>query len=378
VNDLLSDPSNVRKHDSKNIKAITKSLKRFGQQKPIVVDKDGVVRAGNGTLEAAKNLGWSEIDVVISDLNKKDLKAFAIADNRTAELAAWDDEALAIQLKEMDKELQEIVFEDFEFPVEPVGTSENEDVIPEVDDNPYGVERGDIWLLGKHRLMCGDSTDKADVDRLMDGAKADMVFTDPPYGMFLHSATSELKNRGKDGWEYKPKKYKKVIGDNEDFSPDLIRCILDLNCKETFIWGADYFIEHIPDRSDGSWLIWDKRVHESLDSMLGSMFEMCWSKQKHKREIIRERWIGLHGTEQEHDHKRVHPTQKPTNLAIQFIERWGKDKTLIVDLFLGSGSTLIACEKTDRQCYGMEIDPHYCSVIIKRWEEFSGKEASKA
>ena len=211
----------------------------------------------------------------------------------------------------------------------------------------------------------------------MNGEKADMVFTDPPYGMNLDTDYTDMnsKFKGSKGGN----KYNKVIGDNNDFKPELITTIFKNfdYCKEVFIWGADYFAEYIENKNNGSWIVWDKRLDESADKMYGSCFEMCWSKNKHKREIARIKWAGIFGMEKEHDKKRVHPTQKPMLLTEWFFNKWGKGLSIIVDLYLGSGSTLIACEKTNRICYGMELDTKYCDVIIERWEQFTGQKAKK-
>ena len=165
----------------------------------------------------------------------------------------------------------------------------------------------------------------------------------------------------------------------------MIEVIMSLNAKETFIWGADYFAELIPDRNDGSWIVWDKRSNNndsidddySSDKMFGSCFELCWSKQKHKRDIARIKWAGVFGIEQEFDHKRHHPTQKPIKLAGWFLNRYSDPDDNVIDLFGGSGSTLIACEQLGRRCYMMEYDPYYVDIIIDRWENFTGRKAVK-
>jgi DNA modification methylase len=240
-----------------------------------------------------------------------------------------------------------------------------------------------LKLKSQHRLLCGDSTDKSDVDRLMAGEKADMVFTDPPYGIDLDTDYSKMSNpifskRDKKNRTTEKRKYNPIMNDN--ILLDINNVVLERfpQCKEIFIFGGDYF--DLP--KSGSWIVWDKSVDEKYDKMFGSSFELCWSKSKHKRLIARIQWRSFFGVSDDTNSKgknaKVHPTQKPAVLAEWFFERWGKNKTLIIDLFLGSGSTLIACEKTNRNCYGMEIDPHYCSVIIKRWQEFTGKEAVKA
>jgi len=246
------------------------------------------------------------------------------------------------------------------------------DDVPEPEGNPVTVQ-GDLWVLGDHRLLCGDSTNKPTVDLLMNGQKADAVFTDPPYGMFLNADYSDMdsKFKGSKGGN----KYKNVIGDHDDFKPQLITSVLDYfkDVNEVFLWGADYYSELLPDRNSGSWVVWDKRLDESADKMFGSCFELCWSKFRHKRTLARVKWAGIFGMEKEHDKKRVHPTQKPVELVEWFIESFLKKQNSIVDLYMGSGSTLIACEKSGKQCFGMELSESYCDVIIKRWQDFSGK-----
>ena len=252
----------------------------------------------------------------------------------------------------------------------------DEDAVPEAPDKPLTVE-GDVWLLGNHRLMCGDSTSIDVVERLMDGQKADMVFTDPPYGMFLDADYSGMKS------EFKAStggnKYNNIVGDHDDFNPEFINAIFAAfdYCKEIFLWGADYYSELIPQKNNGSWIVWDKRGDESADKMFGSTFELCWSKARHKRMMARVKWAGIFGMEKDDTKKRVHPTQKPVDLVIWFFDYFSMaDKKIIVDLFGGSGSTLIACEKTARDCRLMELDPKYCDLIITRWQNFTGQTAT--
>ena len=244
-----------------------------------------------------------------------------------------------------------------------------EDEIPEPPVEPVS-NVGQIYKLGRHRLMCGDSTDKASVERLMDGAKADMVFTDPPYGMDLDTDYTKMGDGGK--------KHDKVISDNTQFNA---KALLDMfkDCNEIFLWGADYYVETLGRNYPelGSWIIWDKYSDSErtglLDGRFGSTFETCWSKTKHKREIAR--ILVTTNYTARGDETRIHPTQKPVALAQWFFNRWAKDKTNIVDLYLGSGSTLIACEQEGKTCFGMELDPKYVDVIIQRWENLTGLKA---
>jgi DNA modification methylase len=385
IDKLVLDPSNARKHDKKNLEAIKGSLAKFGQQKPIVVGTDNVVIAGNGTLEGARALGWTEIDVVRSELKGADAIAYALTDNRTTDLSTWDDEILGKQLQalyEDDYGIAELGFDpgDYDFD-KPSGGATDDDEIPEVPQNVHGVNRGDIWQLGEHRVMCGDSTSKDDVDRLMAGEKADMVFTDPPYGIDLDTDYTKLKNYkmirqdGRGAASKIGNSYKKIEGDKSEFDPSFILSTFDY-CSEVFIWGANYFWKSLDNNRTTGLIVWDKKNNAS-DNGFGSDFEICWSKSKHKQSIARITWTGMFGTGQEFDNKRSHPSHKPHVLAEWFFDKWGKERNLIVDLFLGSGSTLIACEKTKRKCYGMEIDEHYCSVIIERWQQYTGNTAIK-
>ena len=172
-------------------------------------------------------------------------------------------------------------------------------------------------------------------------------------------------------WVSNKKNYKPIKGDDQDWDFNRANWF---DCPEQFWWGADYYRKTLPPA--GSFIVWDKRAGGLEDvAWKTSEFEMCWSKTRHHRRIARFRWMGVHGMEKQDTKKRVHPTQKPVELISWFLDNWGKKKVLIVDLFLGSGSTVIACEKAKKACYGMEIEPLYCDVIIQRWEEFTGKKA---
>jgi len=209
-----------------------------------------------------------------------------------------------------------------------------------------------------------------------------MVFTDPPYGMNLE--TNYAKRGVETYWSKKPankkdkekilkrSNWKPVIGDDKPFDPAFIFDFFP-NVSEMFLWGADYYAERIPDKNKGSWVVWDKR--KGIEDVTFSLaeFELCWSKKRHAREIARVTWFGVMGLGKEDTRKRIHPTQKPVELVSWFFDKFEGDS--VVDMFAGSGTTLIACEKHNRNCYAMELDPHYCDVIIKRWEDFTGQKA---
>jgi hypothetical protein len=372
VGELLNDPANVRQHGARNLETIKASLARFGQQKPIVVDGNGVVVAGNGTLAAARELGWQSVHVVRSGLTGSDRTAYAIADNRTAELAEWDEGALAEQLSALaidDAELLAAAGYDpgeLEALADAVvgGGDVVEDEAPEPPADPV-TKPGDLWQLGEHRVLCGDSTKAEDVARLMGGQVADTLLTDPPYGMALDTDyTGFAVVDGLDSQVYEP-----VEGDSVEFDP---RPTLELFDKaaEVFMWGADYFYPRLP--SGGSWMVWDKRTPES-DGILGNHFEVLWSKRKHRRRMIRHHWCGV--TARNSDQRRSHPTEKPIGLLVEIIKDHGGQ--LIADPFLGSGTTLIAAEQLGRKCYGVEISPAYCDVIVERWENLTGGKAKR-
>lgn len=366
---------NPRKIDDRQLSGLKESIKKFGFIDPIIVNKkNNVIVGGHQRAKVAESLGINEVPVSWVDLSLSEEKALNVALNSHTISGEYDKDILPDLLKEIKDDLPDLFddlnFDDFdvELPeVEILDPQTDEDEVPEVE-NPI-TRRGDIWLLGKHRLMCGDSTMIDDVEKLMAGEKADMVFTDPPYGMFLDTDYSDMK-----GWA-QGKKYKPVAGDNEDFSDDLINTIFTFSyVKEMFIWGADYFAELIPDKNMGSWLVWDKRVDESKDAMYGSCFELCWSKNKHKREFLRYMWAGFMGDKEARN--RVHPTQKPTEMIVGMFDKWCKDLTKCVDLYGGSGSTMLACEKTNKHNYTMELDEYYCDVIINRWQNYTGKKAT--
>ena len=371
INSLIPDPSNARKHDQKNLDSIKGSLAKFGQVEPLVVNKaTKIVIGGNGRLAAMKSLGLKTAQVVEIDINNVDAAALSLALNRTGELASWDDGVLSKTLESLKLDgfdLSTIGFDDDDL-MQWIKTPEvvpgcDEDEVPEVTETRCKV--GDLWQLGNHRVLCGDSTNVQHVERLMGGEKADMVFTDPPYGISYDDKNWVNENR-RQSKTAKQNNFGMIEKDDSPFDPSLILDIFK-NVKEIFIWGAANFCQKIP--HSGAWIVWDKKLEQQDECLWGS-FDLAWSKQNHKWLMCRIPWGGFQSKEK--GDVRHHPTQKPIGLAEWFFERWGKDCKNVVDLFLGSGSTLIACEKTGRRCYGLEIDPHYVSGILARWEKFTG------
>ena len=387
ISELHPYENNARTHSDSQLEAICNSIKEFGFINPVIIDENNMILVGHGRIEASKRLGIKQAPFRrVTNLTDDQKKAYILADNRLSDLGGWDEEMLAQELESISLDMSAFGFEDFNIDIdEPEPEIEEDDF--DVDgafEMESRVERGQVWKLGEHRLMCGDSTSAEDISKLMNGKKADMVLTDIPYGMNLDTDYSGMKNNlemSKEKSLTGGKKYAQGIVD--DFKPEMLDSIFSLNAKETFIWGADYFAELLPHKNDGSWIVWDKRSNnnddieadDSSDKMYGSCFELCWSKNKHKRDIARVKWAGVFGTEQEFDHKRFHPTQKPIKLSAWFLERYSQENQMIVDLFGGSGSTLLACEQLKRKCFMMELDEHYCEVIIQRWESLTGKKA---
>lgn len=359
---------NPRSMTKDGLDRLIKQIKKLGVYKPLLITEDGTVLGGNMRLQALRELGQKEVWVSVVDAPTEEKKIeYALSDNDRAgkyeadQLAnlignfpdvEWGDFTVDIK----DPELVSDLMDSFKETIE--------DEPPELSSDPPVSKLGEIYQLGRHRVMCGDSTKIEDVTRLMDGKKADMVFTDPPYGMDLDTDYSKLPSTKKEG----NKTYSKVIGDNKQFN---FQDYQWLDCVEQVWFGANYYAKTLPD--GGSWIVWDKRVEEKFDKMFGSGFEIAWSKTPHKQKIYRHNNT-LFGGDSEARGKE-HPTQKPTKLCAEIITDIGNNDDLVLDLFLGSGSTLIACEQTNRTCYGMELDPKYVDVIRKRYAKFINKEA---
>jgi DNA modification methylase len=389
INKLKPATYNPRQISTKQYKDLEESIDKFGLVDPIIVNKDMTIIGGHQRYkiwaEKAKQSSIDDITIpcVVLELNKEQERELNIRLNKSG--GEWDMDILANEFE--IEELKDWGFKEIELGLnidKIVEGNTEDDHIPEVKESR--VKLGDVWELGKHRLMCGDSTKESDVNKLMNGEKADMVFTDPPYGMFLNTNYKRKMSKSfanaKGLPDFAGSNNTKVIGDNEDFKPELITTIFNNfdYCKEIFLWGVDYYFECVKDLKKGAIMVWDKRSNEDgsvLGSTVGSHFELCFSKQKHTREIVRVKWCFIFGTEKEFDRKRHHPTQKPILLSEYFISKYSKKDNIIIDLYLGSGSTLIACEKTNRICYGMELDTKYCDVIIERWEQFTGQKANK-
>ena len=380
--DLSLDPSNVRKHSRRNLDAIKASLRKFGQQKPIVVDAKGIVLAGNGTLTAAKELGWTEIQIVRTELAGVEATAFAIADNRTAELAEWDEDGLANVLQSLKVEDADLLaatgYDAAE--VDKMSKAEvTEDEVPEPPAEPI-TKAGDLWILGEHRVLCGDSTKAEDVMRLMNGFSADMVFTDPPYNVasesknFATGVSKAMNDLSKAEWDK---------GFAIEPALDNIRMVVSKNCT-IYIWTSQFLINSIWAHLDGwcdftNYCVWTKpNPMPSLSKRHWTWAtELCVYASIGSKRVVNFPSDG-HALNWWSDVKKsdgTHPTQKPIEICKRPILFSSIAGQLVLDLFLGSGTTLIAAEQLGRKCYGMEISPAYCDVIVQRWENLTGKKA---
>jgi DNA modification methylase len=380
ITDVKPNPKNPRIIKDGKFQKLVKSIQEFPDmlnKRPLIVftdvDNKYCVLGGNMRLKALNELKFKEIPVIIADEWTEEQKAeFLIKDN--VGFGEWDWDSLA---NEWDPEK----LDDWGLDL-PVDLSVQEEL--EAEEDNYEIPNeittdivlGDLFEIGEHRLLCGDSTDSDQVEKLMNGQKADMVFTDPPYGMFLDTDYSQIKVSEKSiGFKGNKvgNKYEKIIGDNEDFTPELINTIFASfsKCKEVFIWGADYFVDLLPNYGkDGSWLVWNKRSSDAQQRGIGNCFELCWSMTKHKRFVLDFEWFGfLSKDDPKEARNRQHPSMKPSKLISRMINEFCKDANIIVDIFLGSGTTMVASHQLKRKCYGMELDPKYCQVIIDRMKK---------
>ena len=344
---------NAKKHDQRQIDNVAESIRQFGWKQPLVIDKDNTIVIGHCRWEAAKKLGLEEVPCVVADeLTEDEIKRLRIVDNKSNE-SEWDIELLAADLETID--MTDFDFEGLDFVDEEESTGKivEDDFEVDLPEEPT-AQIGKIYELGGHRLICGDSTDPAVIDRLMDGVKADMVFTDPPYGMNAVSKSGVLSEH-----------YKTDIMNEDDntVAIDAFNLAREYfkDAKQIW-WGANYYTECLP--SSECWIVWDKNNGASDQTDC----ELAWTNI---RSVVRQFTMASEKT------NRVHPTQKPCKLFEEILHKFDKDNSVkyVVDLFGGSGSTLIACEQLSRKCYMCELDPKYVDVIIKRWEKFTGKKA---
>jgi len=369
IEELFPYVNNSRTHSDEQVAQVAASIKEFGFTNPVLVDKDNMIIAGHGRMKAAMRLGLTEVPCIRLDhLNDFQKKAYIIADNKLALNAGWDDELLRLELGQLNDDgfdLSLTGFDDDELSKllipEQIDGLTDEDDVPEVPDEPVTVE-GDVWVLGNHRLMCGDSTSIDAVERLMDGQKADMVFTDPPYNIGYQGVSDKRDKIAND---------KMADNDFVQFLKDSI-----MGCETMYVccsWQYAHLFRSALEgiaRSPKAMIVWDKvNPAQHLDKYF-KQHEIIWYYGD----------FGGHKTlrgdiwQMKRQRNTVHPTMKPVELIdMAMVDQ--PNKKNVYDGFGGSGSTLISCEKNHRDCYMMELDPKYCDVIIKRWQDFTGKEA---
>lgn len=383
IADLHPDPANARRHGERNIEAIVASLSRFGQRFPIVVQKQGmVVRAGNGRMDAAKRMGWTHIAAVVVDESSVEATAFAIADNRTAELAEWDDETLASLLQSLpeadrlvagfgDDELQEVLDR-----LTPGEVVEDEPPAP----LPDPVSRtGDLWLLGEHRLLCGDSTKAEDVAGVLNGAVPFLCVTDPPYGVeYDPEWRSEAAKAGH--LAYADRRVGVVRNDDRaDWSDTWALFPGDV----IYSWhpaGAPSLVHAAALQGSGFALrmqiIWAKSNFPIGRGDYHVRHEPCWyavREGKAARRTDDRTQTTLWEINLDKNVEGGHSTQKPVECMARPIRNHSAPE--VYEPFSGSGTTIIACEQLNRRCFAIEIEPRYVDVAVRRWEKLTGREA---
>jgi len=364
LSDLIPVSYNPRKLSKKERKDLKKSLCKFNLAEVPVINTDSTILAGHQRckiLAEIENKDF-EIDVRVPNrkLTKEESDEYLIRSNKNT--GEFDFELL-VENFEID-DLVDFGFneEDFDFTEpEEIGEIEGEDDIPEPPKEPI-TKRGDVWILGNHRLLCGDATSIDDVDKLMDFEKADMVFTDPPYGINIVSKDGSVGGGTKG-------KYQQIKGDDTtNAAIESFTLCQSLNIPVQFFWGANYYSSNLPDSP--CWIVWDKQGGKSINF---TDCELCYTNIKSPVRMFTHIWDGFR-KDSEKGEMRVHPTQKPVKLFIDIWDKFDCPNT-VLDLFGGSGSTLIACEKTKRKCFMMEIEPRYCNIIVTRWQEFTGNSA---
>ena len=362
--DIVPYANNTKKHDETQIKNVAESIKKYGWVQPIVIDNDGTIVIGHCRALAAEKLGIEEVPcVVVSDLTEDEINALRIVDNKTNE-SPWDFDLLSAELPEID--LSDFEF-DFGIEDEEEETEIVEDEAPEVDEDAEPITKlGDIWQLGRHRLMCGSSLAQADIDKLLDGTKCELTFTDPPY---------QLETQG--GGILKKSNSMKQIKQNgvDTFDPSML--ILQ---SETNIYCHNKpLIKKYIELAEANNQPYDLCFYKKLCTVpnyKGHMMTDCEyiaiiGRQDPNKGLPKETYSKCYIGKKDHDNELSY--SKPVELCAKYIRLYGKKN--ILDLFGGSGSTLIACEQLDRTCYMMELDPKYCDVIIKRWETLTGEKA---
>lgn len=392
VSELIPYARNSRTHSDAQVSKIASSIKEFGFLNPVITDGQKGIVAGHGRLMAAQKIGMDEVPTIdASHLTEAQRRAYVIADNRLALDAGWDDEMLKIELGDLDAEGFDLSLTGFDLDEiasltadEPTEGLTDEDAVPEAPEQPVTVE-GDVWLLGRHRLMCGDSTSIDAVEKLMDGNKADMVFTSPPYNADAKAGQGDIFNKKKS-----VKLYSDGYSDNLQSSEyvQFASSVLDMCFAVTdgfIFWNVNYnansrfeYIQQIQSRLPYivEQVCWKKSSTIPFKGSLMRDWEPIYIFSTNKqpvavKEVTSNFWQVSNTGSQAENHKACFPVE----LAERGIGIVARNTGIVFEPFGGSGSTLIACEKHGRMARLMELDPKYCDVIIKRWQDFTGEDA---
>jgi DNA modification methylase len=368
IDEIHTHPSNVRQGD---VGAICESLKAHGQYRAIVFQKStGRILAGNHTWKAAKALGWTEIAATPVVCDDQQALRILLADNKANDLATYDEPELVELLKQLadtDEGLLGTLFDEDELD-SLIADQSHFELPSDVDDVPDHVpavsKLGDVWLLGDHRVMCGDSTNQSSVLTLVNNQVINAVFTDPPYGINIEGDRSKRGGLAQGG------KFKNFKDDSTVYAEKAFDIVKTLDVPIQIWFGANYYAHHLP--QSNNWLVWDKRL-EDIQRDTPSDCELAWVKSRFNSvRIFRHLWKGMiKGSE--NGERRVHPTQKPIALPVWCFNEY-EFGTNVLDLFGGSGSTLIAAQETNRVAYLMELDPHYVDVICARYQKHTGNQ----
>lgn len=387
VDKLIPYAKNSRTHSEAQVAQIAASIKEFGFRNPILVDGVGII-AGHGRLLAAQKLGLAKVPTIdCSDMTPSQKKAYIIADNKLALNAGWDNAMLTIELQDLEDEGFDLTltgFDDTELDallnvIEGTDGLTDEDAVPDVPDEPK-TKLGDIYILGNHRLMCGDSTSVDAVEKLLEGQKADLLFTDPPYGVSYEGGHNKKKRQG-------------IIADTLQ-GEDLTDLFYE-SLSTAITWlkdGAALYVWYASGKSIETYASLAKlplklraviqwyKIKSGLGAFMSQYIPNCEPCMYLHKEGCSPSWYGPTNEKTVWELKKestndYHPTQKPVELPERAITNSTKQGDSVLDLFGGSGSTLIACEKIGRLARVMELDPKYCDVIVKRWEDFTGKKA---
>ena len=387
VDKLIPYAKNSRTHSPEQVAQIAASIKEFGFRNPILVDGVGII-AGHGRLMAAQKLGLNQVPTIdCSDMTDSQKKAYIIADNKLALNAGWDNAMLTIELQDLEDEGFDLTltgFDDKELDallnvIEGTDGLTDEDAVPDVPEEPK-TKLGDIYILGNHRLMCGDSTSIDAVEKLLQSQKADLLFTDPPYGVSYEGGHNKKKRQG-------------IIADTLQ-GEDLTDLFYE-SLSTAITWlkdGAALYVWYASGKSIETYASLAKlplklraviqwyKIKSGLGAFMSQYIPNCEPCMYLHKEGCSPSWYGPTNEKTVWELKKestnsYHPTQKPVELPERAITNSTKQGDSVLDLFGGSGSTLIACEKIGRLARVMELDPKYCDVIVKRWEDFTGKQA---